>query len=87
MSATDLRADALRALSLDAVQAAGGGHPGMPMGMAEAAVALWGGHLKHNPLDPRWPDRDRFVLSDGHGSLPTSGPRRGTTRSSHRPAS
>ncbi|MFT3961235.1 transketolase [Propionivibrio sp.] len=69
MSPTDPRADALRALSLDAALAAGAGHPGMPMGMAEAAVALWGGHLKHNPLDPRWPDRDRFVLSDGHGSL------------------
>ena len=63
------RANAIRALSMDAVQAAGSGHPGMPLGMAEIAVALWAGHLKHNPLDPRWPDRDRFVLSNGHGSM------------------
>ena len=54
---------------MDAVQAAGSGHPGMPMGMAEIAVALWAGHLKHNPLDPLWPNRDRFVLSNGHGSM------------------
>jgi len=69
MLPTDLCANAIRALSMDAVQAAGSGHPGMPMGMAEIAVALWSGHLKHNPLDPRWPDRDRFVLSNGHGSM------------------
>jgi len=62
-------ADAIRALAMDAVQQANSGHPGMPMGMAEIAVALWGGALKHNPLDPRWPDRDRFVLSNGHGSM------------------
>ncbi|MCS6781346.1 MAG: transketolase, partial [Geminicoccaceae bacterium] len=54
---------------MDAVEAAGSGHPGMPMGMAEAALALWGGHLKHNPANPAWPDRDRFVLSNGHGSM------------------
>lgn len=54
---------------MDAVQAAGSGHPGMPLGMAEIAVALWAGHLKHNPSDPLWPDRDRFVLSNGHGSM------------------
>ncbi|MBE0591647.1 MAG: transketolase, partial [Gemmatimonadales bacterium] len=60
---------AIRALSMDAVQRAKSGHPGMPMGMAEIAVALWGAHLRHNPADPRWPDRDRFVLSNGHGSM------------------
>jgi len=54
---------------MDAVQRAKSGHPGMPMGMAEIAVALWGAHLRHNPADPRWPDRDRFVLSNGHGSM------------------
>ena len=64
-----LMADAIRALAMDAVQQANSGHPGAPMGMAEIAVALWGRHLKHNPLDPRWPDRDRFVLSNGHGSM------------------
>ena len=64
-----LMADAIRALAMDAVQQANSGHPGAPMGMAEVAVALWGRHLKHNPLDPRWPDRDRFVLSNGHGSM------------------
>lgn len=62
-------ANALRVLAFDAVQRANSGHPGMPMGMAEVAVALWGNHLKHNPLDPAWPDRDRFVLSNGHGSM------------------
>jgi transketolase len=66
---TVLLANALRALAMDAVQAANSGHPGMPMGMAEVAVALWRRHLRHNPLDPRWPDRDRFVLSNGHGSM------------------
>jgi transketolase len=64
-----LMANAIRALAMDAVQAANSGHPGAPMGMAECAVALWGGPLKHNPADPRWPDRDRFVLSNGHGSM------------------
>jgi transketolase len=61
--------DALRMLSIDAVEAARSGHPGMPMGMAEIAEVLWRGHLKHNPADPAWPDRDRFVLSNGHGSM------------------
>ncbi|MEN3971231.1 transketolase [Sphingomicrobium sp. XHP0235] len=62
-------ANAIRALSMDAVQAANSGHPGMPMGMADAAVALYADHLKHDPSDPSWPDRDRFVLSAGHGSM------------------
>ena len=66
---TRLMADAIRALAMDAVQQANSGHPGAPMGLAEAAVALWGRHLKHNPLDPAWIDRDRFVLSNGHGSM------------------
>ncbi|MBT9457957.1 MAG: transketolase [Burkholderiaceae bacterium] len=63
------QANALRALAMDAVQAANSGHPGAPMGMAEMAVALWGGALRHNPADPQWPDRDRFVLSNGHASM------------------
>jgi transketolase len=62
-------ANAIRALSMDAVQKANSGHPGMPMGMAEIALALWGKHLKHNPVHPKWADRDRFVLSNGHGSM------------------
>ncbi|MBX3626109.1 MAG: transketolase [Rhizobacter sp.] len=62
-------ANAIRALSMDAVQQANSGHPGAPMGMAEIAVALWGRHLKHNPANPHWADRDRFVLSNGHGSM------------------
>jgi transketolase len=62
-------ADALRALAMDAVQAANSGHPGMPMGMAECAVALWHRNLSHNPGNPSWPNRDRFVLSNGHGSM------------------
>ncbi len=62
-------ANAIRALSMDAVQAANSGHPGAPMGMADIAVALWGRHLKHNPVNPHWADRDRFVLSNGHGSM------------------
>jgi len=66
---TALMANAIRALSMDAVQQANSGHPGMPMGMAEIAVALWHRHLKHNPVNPHWPDRDRFVLSNGHGSM------------------
>jgi len=64
-----LLANAIRALAMDAVQAANSGHPGMPMGMAEIAVALWQRHLRHNPANPDWPDRDRFVLSNGHGSM------------------
>jgi transketolase len=68
---TDTRsmANAIRALAMDAVQQANSGHPGAPMGMAEMAVALWSRHLKHHPEAPRWADRDRFVLSNGHGSM------------------
>ncbi|HOK11754.1 MAG TPA: transketolase, partial [Ottowia sp.] len=62
-------ANAIRALAMDAVQQAKSGHPGAPMGMADMAVALWARHLKHNPANPRWPDRDRFVLSNGHASM------------------
>ncbi len=62
-------ANAIRALSMDAVQAANIGHPGMPMGMADVATVLWSDYLKFDPADPHWPDRDRFVLSAGHGSM------------------
>ncbi|MEJ7668708.1 MAG: transketolase [Casimicrobiaceae bacterium] len=62
-------ADAIRALAMDAVEAAKSGHPGMPMGMADIAVALWNRHLRHNPANPHWANRDRFVLSNGHGSM------------------
>ncbi len=65
----ELLANALRALAMDAVEAAKSGHPGMPMGMAEIALALWRGHLRHHPAHPGWADRDRFVLSNGHGSM------------------
>ena len=65
----DEMANALRALAMDAVQQANSGHPGAPMGMAEMAVALWNSHLCHNPANPAWPDRDRFVLSNGHASM------------------
>ena len=61
--------NAIRALAMDAVQQANSGHPGMPMGMAEIAEVLWRHHLRHNPANPRWADRDRFVLSNGHGSM------------------
>src|SRR6476659_2670063 len=64
-----LLANAIRVLAMDAVEKAKSGHPGMPMGMAEIAVALWQRHLRHNPANPHWPDRDRFVLSNGHGSM------------------
>jgi len=64
-----LMANAIRALAMDAVQAANSGHPGAPMGMADIAVALWGRHLQHNPANPLWANRDRFVLSNGHGSM------------------
>src|SRR3954452_23558306 len=68
--ATDAElANSIRALAMDAVEGAKSGHPGMPMGMAEIAVALWKRHLRHNPANPAWPDRDRFVLSNGHGSM------------------
>ncbi len=60
---------AIRALAMDAVQKANSGHPGAPMGMAEIAEVLWNHHLRHNPANPHWPDRDRFVLSNGHGSM------------------
>jgi transketolase len=62
-------ANAIRFLAADAVEQAKSGHPGMPMGMADIAVALWTRHLRHNPRDPEWPDRDRFVVSNGHGSM------------------
>ena len=64
-----LCANGLRVLAIDAVQAANSGHPGMPMGMADIAEALWRHHLKHDPADPQWIDRDRFVVSNGHGSM------------------
>lgn len=62
-------ANAIRALSMDAVQKANSGHPGMPMGMADIAEVLWNDYLRHNPANPNWPDRDRFVVSNGHGSM------------------
>ena len=62
-------ANAIRALSMDAVQRANSGHPGMPMGMADIAEVLWNDYLRHNPANPRWSNRDRFVLSNGHGSM------------------
>jgi transketolase len=62
-------ADALRMLAVDAIERAGSGHPGAPLGMADMAEVLWNRHLKHNPGNPRWADRDRFVLSNGHGSM------------------
>ena len=62
-------ANAIRVLAIDAVEAANSGHPGAPMGMADIAQVLWADHLKHNPADPAWPDRDRFILSNGHGSM------------------
>lgn len=64
-----LMANAIRALAMDAVQKAKSGHPGMPMGMADIAVALWTRHLRHNPANPHWMGRDRFILSNGHGSM------------------
>ena len=66
---SSLMANAIRALAMDAVQQANSGHPGAPMGMAEMAVALWGRHLRHNPGNPHWANRDRFVLSNGHASM------------------
>ena len=66
---TTKMANAIRALAMDAVQKANSGHPGMPMGMAEIAVALWSKHYRHNPANPKWQNRDRFVLSNGHGSM------------------
>jgi len=69
MSSRKDLANAIRALSMDAVQKANSGHPGAPMGMADIAEVLWNGHMKHNPSNPEWVDRDRFVLSNGHGSM------------------
>lgn len=69
MANDSLMANAIRALAMDAVQQANSGHPGAPMGMADIAVALWHRHLRHNPKNPRWFDRDRFVLSNGHASM------------------
>ena len=62
-------ANAIRALAMDSIQKAKSGHPGMPLGMADIAVALWTRHLRHNPKDPKWLGRDRFILSNGHGSM------------------
>jgi len=69
MANTRQMANAIRALAMDAVQQANSGHPGAPMGMADMAVALWGEHLQHNPGNPQWANRDRFVLSNGHASM------------------
>ena len=69
MAKTEMMANAIRALAMDAVQQANSGHPGAPMGMADMAVALWGDHLRHNPANPHWMNRDRFVLSNGHASM------------------
>ncbi|HSV80686.1 MAG TPA: transketolase [Ramlibacter sp.] len=69
MANDSLMANAIRALAMDAVQQANSGHPGAPMGMADIAEALWSRHLRHNPANPKWPDRDRFVLSNGHASM------------------
>ena len=69
MPAPRTLANAIRALSMDAVEQAASGHPGMPMGMADIAEVLWRHHLRHNPANPCWPDRDRFVVSNGHGSM------------------
>ncbi|MFT3812735.1 MAG: transketolase [Acidovorax sp.] len=69
MANSQQMANAIRALAMDAVQQANSGHPGAPMGMADMAVALWGRHLQHNPANPHWANRDRFVLSNGHGSM------------------
>ena len=62
-------ANAIRMLAVDAVEKAKSGHPGAPMGMADIAEVLWNRHLRHNPANPHWPDRDRFVLTNGHGSM------------------
>ena len=66
---TTLSINTIRTLALDAVQKANSGHPGLPMGSAPMAYVLFQKYMKHNPKDPRWPDRDRFVLSGGHGSM------------------
>ncbi|NGN98109.1 transketolase, partial [Grimontia sp. S25] len=69
MSSRKVLANAIRALSMDGVQQANSGHPGAPMGMADIAEVLWRDHMNHNPQNPEWADRDRFVLSNGHGSM------------------
>ncbi len=69
MSATNQLANAIRVLAMDAVQQAKSGHPGAPMGMADIATVLWRDFLQHSPANPAWPNRDRFVLSNGHGSM------------------
>lgn len=69
MTSRKTLANAIRFLSMDAVQKANSGHPGAPMGMADIAEVLWRDYLKHNPANPHWSDRDRFVLSNGHGSM------------------
>jgi transketolase len=69
MASRRVLANAIRALSMDAVQKANSGHPGAPMGMADIAEVLWNNHMHHNPVNPTWPNRDRFVLSNGHGSM------------------
>ena len=69
MSSRRELANAIRALSMDAVQKANSGHPGAPMGMADIAEVLWNDHMKYNPTNAKWADRDRFVLSNGHGSM------------------
>src|SRR5437773_6650624 len=68
-SIEELSINTIRTLSIDAVEKANSGHPGLPMGAAPMAYVLWQRFLKHNPVDPHWPDRDRFVLSAGHGSM------------------
>ncbi|HKJ53742.1 MAG TPA: transketolase, partial [Gammaproteobacteria bacterium] len=69
MSSRKTLANAIRALSMDAVQKANSGHPGAPMGMADIAEVLYNDFMRHNPANPQWADRDRFVLSNGHGSM------------------
>ena len=65
----EMSVDAIRVLSAEAIQKANSGHPGLPLGAAATAYELWAEHMKHNPADPDWADRDRFVLSGGHGSM------------------
>jgi len=69
MSSRKDLANAIRALSMDAVQKANSGHPGAPMGMADIAEVLWNNNMNHNPANPDWTNRDRFILSNGHGSM------------------
>src|SRR5690348_14541926 len=69
MTSRHVLANAIRALSMDAVQKANSGHPGAPMGMADIAEVLWNDFLRHNPNNPQWFDRDRFILSNGHGAM------------------